>query len=148
MPLFVREGAIVPMLLTEVQTLCDANYVNNPPVKTPDRGLLFLMYPGSISRFTVYDGTAIQCQVERAATIVTLSSAARPVVLQILADEPVMVTRDDTALPQRATPAEFEAADTGWRFDASARLLLIKFQHPGGTTQINFSRMASRSQRL
>ena len=30
-PVFVRSGAIVPLILGEdVQTLCDANYVNNP----------------------------------------------------------------------------------------------------------------------
>ena len=35
MPLFVWEGGIVPMLLSEIETLWDANYVNDPNVKTP-----------------------------------------------------------------------------------------------------------------
>jgi alpha-glucosidase (family GH31 glycosyl hydrolase) len=136
MPLFVREGAIVPMLLTEVQTLCDANYVNNPNVKTPDSGLLFLVYPGAASQFTVYDGTNIQCEASGGNLTVTLSSVARPVVLQLLVDEPVAVVRDGTALVRLATPTEFDAADTGWRADAQARLVLIKFKHAGGTTKV------------
>ena len=94
MPLFVREGAIVPMLLTEVPTLCDANYVNNPNVKTPDSGLIFLIYPGTGSHFTVYDGTDIRCEAVGGSLTVTLSSVARPVEVQVLADEPASVMRD------------------------------------------------------
>ena len=138
MPLFVREGAIVPMLLTEIQTLCEANYVNNPNVKTPDSGLLFLIYPGGSSQFTVYDGTEVRCETAGGKLTVTLSSVARPVILQLLVDEPVSVMRDGTSLPRLATPAEFDAAETGWRADAPARLVFIKFQHSGGTTKVTF----------
>jgi alpha-D-xyloside xylohydrolase len=136
MPLFVREGAIVPMLLTEVETLCDANYVNNPNVKTPDSGLLFLVYPCKQSQFTVYDGTDIRCDAGGGNVTVTLTSVARPVGLQLLADEPLAVVRDGKALAKLATPAQFDAANTGWRADAQARLVFIKFQHAGGTTKV------------
>ena len=138
MPLFVREGAIVPMLLAEVQTLCDANYVNNPNVKTPDSGLLFLVYPGGTSKFMVYDGTEIRCDTAGGNSTVTLSSVARPVVLQMFGDEPVAVMRDGAALSKLATLAQFEAADTGWRADSQAQFIFIKFQHRGGTTKVNF----------
>jgi alpha-D-xyloside xylohydrolase len=138
MPLFVREGAMVPMLLTEVRTLCDANYVNNPNVKTPDSGLLFLVYPGGTSKFVVYDGTEIRCDTAGGTSTVTLSSAARPVVLQIFGDEPVAIRRDGAALSKLATVAQFETADTGWRADPQARFIFVKFQHLGGTTNVNF----------
>ena len=137
MPLFVREGAIVPMLLTEVQTLCDANYVNDTNVKTPDGGLLVRVYPGATSRFMVYDGTDIRCDAGGGHMTVSLSSVARLVVLQLLVLEPVTVIRDGAILPKLATPAQFDAADTGWQADAHARLVLIKFQHAGGTTTVN-----------
>ena len=137
MPLFAREGAIVPMLLTEVQTLCDTNYVNNPNIRTPDSGLQFLLYPAGESQFTVYDGTNIQCQVVGGKLTVTLSSAPRPVILQLLADEPAKIERDGTALAKLATKALFDAAVNGWRADAQARLVAIKFQHTGGVTKIN-----------
>jgi len=136
MPLFVREGAIVPMLLTEVPTLCDANYVNNPNVKTPDSGLIFLIYPGTGSHFTVYDGTDIRCEAVGGSLTVTLSSVARPVEVQVLADEPASVMRDGAALARFATSAQFEAVDTGWRADTQTRLIFIKFQHPGGVTKV------------
>jgi alpha-glucosidase (family GH31 glycosyl hydrolase) len=138
MPLFVREGAIVPMLLTEVRTLCDANYVNNPNVKTPDSGLLFLVYPSGTSTFAVYDGTEIRCDTAGGTSTVTLSSVARPVVLQIFGDEPVAIRRDGAALSKLATVAQFETADTGWRADPHTRFIFVKFQHLGGTTNVNF----------
>jgi alpha-D-xyloside xylohydrolase len=138
MPLFVREGAMVPMLLTEVRTLCDANYVNNPNVTTPDSGLLFLVYPGGTSQFAVYDGTEIRCNTAGGTSTVTLSSVARPVVLQIFGDEPVAIRRDGAALSKLATVAQFETADTGWRADPQARFIFVKFQHLGGTTTVNF----------
>jgi alpha-D-xyloside xylohydrolase len=135
-PLFVAEGAIVPMLLTQPQTLCDGNYVNNLAVKTADNGLLFLIYPDAASRFTVYDGTDIQCQASPASLTATISSEARAVVLQILRGEPAAVLRDGVALQKLATAAEFDGATAGWRTDTSAGLLFIKFQHGGGETTI------------
>ena len=137
MPLFVREGAIVPMLLTEPQTLCDANYVNNPNIKTPDSGLLFLIYGGNESQFTVYDATDIRFEAAGGTSLATLSSVARAVELRILGDPPGAVTRDGTALVKAATPAAYDAADSGWRFDAQTRFIFIKFQHAGGTTKVN-----------
>ena len=138
MPLFVREGAIVPMLLTEVQTLCDSDYVNNPNIGTPDSGLQFLIYPAGASQFTVYDGTNIQCQAMGGKLTVTLSSVvARKVILQLLADEPTTVDREGTPLAKLATTAQFDAAVSGWRADAHSRLVFIKFEHAGGVTKIN-----------
>ena len=57
-PLLVREGSIIPMLADVPQTLCDANYVNNPAITTRDSGLQFLVYPGpAMASFDLYDGT-------------------------------------------------------------------------------------------
>jgi alpha-D-xyloside xylohydrolase len=138
MPLFVREGAIVPMLLTDVQTLCDTNYVNNPNIQTPDGGLQFWIYPGQKSQFTVYDGTDVQCDEAGGNLTVTLSSGARPVVLRILSKEPAGVTRDGIPVPKLATATQFDGAVTGWRADSQAGLVFIKFQHAGGVARIDF----------
>jgi hypothetical protein len=125
------------MLLNEPEMLCDANYVNNPAVKTADNGLLFLIYPGGTSGFVVHDGTNIQCQAGPANTVVTLSSGPRRIELQVLGDEPASVTRNGAALT-KFTPEEFDAADAGWRADAQTRLIFVKFPHGGGTTTIHF----------
>jgi len=138
MPLFVREGAIIPMLLNDVETLCDPNYVNNPSIKTPDNGLQFWIYPSQKSQFTVYDGTDIHCAVAGGEVTFTLFSDARPVLLRVLSKEPVAVTRDGAAMPKMATPAHFDGAVAGWRADAQAGLVFIKCEHSGGLTQIHF----------
>lgn len=137
MPLFVREGAIVPMLLTEVDTLCDANYVNNPGVVSSDSGLRFLIYPGGASRFNVFDGTDIRCAAGPGQIVVTLSSDARPVILQIPGDAPSVIKRDGIVLPRASTPAEFNAEGDAWRFDPQARIVFVKFSHLGGTTTVS-----------
>ncbi len=137
-PLFAREGAIVPMLLTDPQTLCDANYVNHAATKSPDNGLLFLVYPAGNSSFTVYDGTDIRCQAGGPDSTLTISSITRAIKLQILAAEGAGVMRDGVAMPKLATAVEFDSASAGWRSDPQARLIFVKFQHGGGTTTIHF----------
>jgi len=138
MPLFVREGAIIPMLLNDVETLCETNYVNNPGIKTPDNGLQFWIYPSPKSQFTVYDGTNIQCDIAGSKVTVTVSSDARSVLLRVLGKEPVAVTRDGATIPKLGTPGQFDAAVMGWRADSQAGLVFIKFERSGGLAHIDF----------
>jgi len=58
--------------------------------------------------------------------------------LQVLGNEPVVITRDGLVLTKFATAAEFDAAETGWRTDEQAQVFFIKFLHRGGTTTIKF----------
>lgn len=138
LPLFIKEGSIVPMLLTPAETLCDANYVNNSAIKSPDDGLLFLIYPEGSSGFTVFDGTDIQCVVAAGQTTITLISSARSVFFQVHAEEPVTITHDGLAIPKSSTVPEFDAASNIWRFDPSVRIISIKLDHQGGTATIRF----------
>jgi alpha-D-xyloside xylohydrolase len=140
MPLFVREGAIVPMLANVPQTLCDANYVNNPSITKMDSALQFLVYPGpSPASFTVYDGTSAQCSVGGTVTTLALSSIARPVSFKIFASaSPAGVERNGLRLPHLSTQNDFNAASVGWFYDGSAKFLLVKFQHAGGNTTVTF----------
>jgi alpha-glucosidase (family GH31 glycosyl hydrolase) len=137
-PLFVREGGIVPLLLTEPDTLCDANYVNNQGIKTPDNGLHFLTYPAGSSEFTAYDGTKLQCQANGVARQLTLTSSGRPVLLQVLGDEPAGVTVGGAGLQKVSTPAELAAAVSGWSYDASGQFVYVKFHHGGDQAEIRF----------
>jgi hypothetical protein len=131
----LREGAIVPMLLTEVQTLCDANYVNTPAIKSLDDGLRFLIYPAGTTQFTVHDGTTVTCVTSAAGTEVTLSSIARPIVLKVLGNEPAAVTLDGAPLA-KLSASVFATAASGWLFDSG--FVLIKIQHTGGSGRIRF----------
>jgi len=134
-PLFVAQGGIIPMLLADPVTLCDANYTNNAAVKTPGDGLLFLIYPGGQTGFTVFDGTDVQCVAAAGSITVTLTSAVRAIELHILTAEPAAVTRDGAAMT-KVTAAQFGGATEGWFEDPQLQKLRIKFQHGGGTTTI------------
>jgi alpha-D-xyloside xylohydrolase len=140
LPLFAREGAIIPMLLEVPQTLCDANYVNNAKIQTPGDGLLFRIYPAGTSRFTVYDGTDVTCQVDGGGVTVSIDSPTpRPVQLEILGPRPASgVRRDRTILGEKADPGDFAASNSAWRHDPTTGFLEIKFPHGGGSTTVTF----------
>ncbi len=92
------------MLGSDVRTLCDANYVNNPQVSTMDGSWLIQAYPGGASEFSAFVGTRLQCQGTAASGTITISSAARTITLRILGDEPGAVRRDNVVLPGQGTP--------------------------------------------
>ena len=140
-PVFVRSGAIVPLILGEdVQTLCDANYVNNPAIKTWDGGLEIRIYPAGTSRFTVYDGTDVTCQADGGGVKVTINSPKpRPVQLEVLGPRPASgVRRDGTVVNEKADPSDFAKEPSAWRHDPATGFLEIKFAHGGGATTVAF----------
>jgi len=136
-PLFARDGAVIPMLLNEPETLCDSNYVNNPGIKTWDNNLHFLIYPAGQSGFIVYDGTNVQCDATGAETRISILSQARSVQFEVLSAAPMKVTVDGVTLPQLTSAAAYAASIAGWRADNKGKLL-IKFPHSGGSAAIEF----------
>jgi alpha-D-xyloside xylohydrolase len=134
-PLFVRAGAIIPMLRSDVRTLCDANYVNNPQVSTMDGSWLIQAYPAGTSGFSAFDGTSLQCQGTAASGTITISSTARTITLRILGNQPSSVRRDNVVLPEQGKPG---SGVPGWRYDAAASFIEIDFTHAGGTTIIEY----------
>ena len=136
-PVFVRSGAILPLILgSDVETLCDANYVHNAAVKTWDRGLEISIYPDGVSSFTIFDGTQVNC-AEAAGTItIAIQSNPRSMLLRIHAPQPATVRLDGAALAKSASAAAFQAAASAWRFDAIPGFVLVKFSHPGGTATV------------
>lgn len=137
MPLFVRQGAIIPLLQNAPQTLCDANYVHNPALSTPDSGLEFLVYPQAAGSFTLYDGTTVAGRTDGSVTTLDFSSGPRALRWKVrAAAAPAGVERNGVRLPQRATPAEFDAATLGWRHDGT--FVWVKFPHGGGPGSLAF----------
>jgi len=136
-PVFVRSGAILPLILGEnVETLCDPNYINNARIKTWDGGIEVSIYPQGTTRFMIFDGTELTCAAGAAgSTTVTLTSPSpRPVVLRIHAPRPAAVRRDSAVLMESASAAAFAAADAAWRFAATPGFVLVKFPQPAGAT--------------
>ncbi len=130
----------MPLILGEdVQTLCDANYVNNPTIKTWEGGLEIRIYPAGTSQFTLFDGADIRSVEGTASSSVAIGSpTARPILLRILAPRPSAVMRDGAALSEVASPAAFKSASEGWLFDTPSGFLLVKFPLAGGPSQITF----------
>jgi alpha-D-xyloside xylohydrolase len=133
-PLFVREGAIIPMISTNVLSLCDAAYVRNPNLATWDGSLQFLVYPTTNSSFTVYDGTRLQCRTTGSGITLTLSSRPRLVALKILSAQPLRVERNGVPLSQFADAAGLARADQGWQYEAP--FVRVKLDHAGGPARI------------
>lgn len=133
-PLFVRDGAIVPMLLNVPETLCEANYTNNVAIQTPNDRLHFLVYPCGKSSFTVHDGTLVTCEVNGSARKITLNSIARLAVLKVFGSKPVSVVRNGAALTEHTALAAFQVAASGWHHETG--FTHVKFQHGGGSSVI------------
>jgi len=137
MPLFVREGAVIPMISTNVQTLADSAYVSNPNIATADASLQFLVYPTTNSSFTVYDGTSLSCLSNGTVISATLSSIPRPILLRFFAAQPFGIERDGIHLPQFTNITDFAGTSLGWFYD-SAGFVNVKFNHVGGSAQVAF----------
>ena len=134
MPLFVREGAIVPMISTNVLSLCDTAYVGNSGLVTWDGSLQFLVYPTTNSSVTVYDGTCLHCQTTGSDLTLSLSSEPRLVTLKILSHEPSRVERDGVTLARYGGTAGLTGAEPGWQYVAP--FVLVKFKGTGGSDRI------------
>jgi hypothetical protein len=132
---FVRAGAIIPMIATNIQTLHHANYIGHTNLITPDDALEFVVYPTTNSSFDMYDGTEALCASNNTVVSFGLTSMARPVSLRIRASPPAGVQRDGVRLPGYTNALDYANAIFGWRYDASG-FVLVKVEHAGGATEI------------
>ena len=132
LPLFVREGAIIPLISPDVQTLVDSAYAGNTSLVTMTNALDLVVYPAGASQFALYDGSRASCEASPGSVNLTFTSAARPLRLRILqAQRPTSVTVNDLALAERA---DLDAAEAGWA--QTGDFITVKFPHPGGTSRV------------
>lgn len=136
-PVFVRSGAIVPLILGESpMTLCDPNYINNPALNTWDGGIEVSIYPSGVSSLTMFDGTIIDCVVAAGTSITIRSSTPRRVLLRIHTPRPATVRLNGSVLAEAASPTAFDSATAAWRFDATLAFVLVKFPQPSGIVSV------------
>ena len=138
LPLFVKAGAIIPLLDPEVDTLAPAT---NPGVVSFDQRrdhLRLWVWPDGDSHFRLYDGTLLESRETSSQWQLEISGAPpSPRELQIRVDwRNRRVTA--TAVPGSVTSirfgpltphadrAAFDASSVGWWFDASEGLLWIR----------------------
>jgi alpha-D-xyloside xylohydrolase len=136
MPLFVREGALVPHLSTIPDSLVDAGYAD-ARIAVWDGDLTWRIYPASASsEFVMHDGTRAASALDGDTLVVTLESEARGMLLDVLWDEPPAVTRDDEPLERVGGAEDLDAATEGWTFVSGH--VHVKLDHGGGTTVVRF----------
>ena len=128
-PLFIRDGAIVPMLTDIPQTLLDADY--SPDVSTPTDAWTILLVPGPESTsMTAYDGTELELRPGDAAVEVEVGGDARPLQLEVLVDDvPLAVTLDGEPLDEQADVDALQDVDAGWAPDGP--VMVVKVPHDG-----------------
>ncbi len=137
-PVFVRAGAIVPLILgDDTQSLCDSNYVNSSDVKSWDGGLELRAYPAGNTQLTMFDGTAIDSAASAGSTRITIITEKRRLLVRILAQRPQSVRLNGTAVCEAPSSGDFDAATEAWRFDTESGFVLVKFAHRGGTVIIS-----------
>ncbi|MCG3149305.1 MAG: hypothetical protein PCFJNLEI_02765 [Verrucomicrobiae bacterium] len=115
LPVFLRAGAIVPLISSNTLTLTDFNLATN--------ALEFLVYPTTDSSFTVYDGTSVNVQTNGTFITANLTSVPRPIKLRVFAPPAAGAERDGVRLTS---------------FTNANGFVEITFMHTGGATQIRF----------
>ena len=132
LPLFVREGALVPMLRPTIDTLAPAT---DPGVESyeNDAGDLWVRVVPSAtaSQFVLFDGTTVRQQRDGA---VTLSSTAgsrftKGVVFELYVERPNAIEKDGAAVP-------FVSDLTGVSMGATWANGLLQVKAPAGSTLV------------
>lgn len=129
-PLYVRAGAIVPMIDEPVDTLTPAGY-GDPALRHWSGALAARIYPdpAAPSRFELWDGGAIAAEVDGADLAIDLSSPApRRMTLRVLAREPAAVLVGGEELPRT------EGDGPGWRF--ADGFAIVTLDQPAGDTAV------------
>jgi alpha-D-xyloside xylohydrolase len=122
LPLFLAEGALVPMLRPTIATLRPTTQPATIDSYATTPGVLWArVAPGAASSFTVFDGAALTA--EASGGEVKLSSAdgaefTGGVMFEVVASgaAPGSVTLDGASLGEAGSLAALEAAASGWAF--------------------------------
>lgn len=119
-PLFVREGAIVPVHAGSTVT-----GLGSPARKD---ALTILMWPGSVATtFRLIDADDQPTEISSATGEISLSRTRVATYLRVRRDAaPTAVTLGGADLVEHASDQALEASGSGWRFDSAGTWLWIK----------------------
>ena len=133
-PLFFREGAIVPMNVEDD--------VTGLGTKASAGKLTVVVFPGAnASTFRLHDEddavTTIGASATANSAMVTLSRALRETLLRVRADaKPAFVMVDGQAAPALADRAAFDAAAAGFFYEAATRSAWVKVPAGAGERKV------------
>jgi alpha-glucosidase (family GH31 glycosyl hydrolase) len=132
-PLFVREGAIIPATVSnEITGLGNA--------ASADHATWLIVPASTPTSFETQDEDGATTQVDAsrdaASIAITLSRVEKPTILRVRADLPAAVYAGRLVLPEHLTRAAFDAATSGWFEDASLRAVWIKIPASAGSVPV------------
>jgi alpha-glucosidase (family GH31 glycosyl hydrolase) len=130
-PLFVREGAIVPLAVRDG--------VTNLGTPASAGSLTVLVYPGAASEFSLRDEDDAETIVSAVrigpGARIDISRTLRTTLLRVRADAPATaVTIDAAPATEHATRDAFDAAASGWFAEPSTRSVWVKLPAGGART--------------
>jgi alpha-D-xyloside xylohydrolase len=132
LPLFVREGAIVPMLRPTIDTLAGAIDTTVESFERDAGPLWALVAPGPPRTFDLWDGARIARTGDDAFEVKGGRTFNRGFVLEIIAaKEPAQVTRDEGPVPRLDSLELLSSEATGWTWTPSRRGTLYIKLSPG-----------------
>jgi alpha-D-xyloside xylohydrolase len=137
-PVFLRAGAIVPMISTNVQTLAEPAYIGHTNLTTWDGSLEVLVYPAASSSYRMYDGTTFACSSNDTVVTIGYTSAARRLLFKVNGQQAAGVEVDGVRIASFTNAAMFAASPRGWIYDAARNQTWIKLEHAGGGATISF----------
>jgi alpha-D-xyloside xylohydrolase len=133
LPLYLREGGIVPMLRPTIDAMAETTAPDRVDSYATTPGLLYArIAAGAAATFTVFDGAEITA--ERRPDAIALgwkpgAEFAQGVVFEVIAAgaKPAGVTLGGAPLEEQPDPAALEAAASGWAYDsATGGTVLVK----------------------
>lgn len=149
-PLFVRNGAIIPMSRNQMMNL----------KKDKVEGLYMILAPGKDSEFTLYDDDGVSLNYENGdykKTKISVTAGEKVIVdmksegnykdtysdvyLDVIHPEkaPFWVTVENNKLPHFLHRAKFEAAKEGWYYSQTLQSVQIKYKNPNTDYKIVIS---------
>jgi alpha-D-xyloside xylohydrolase len=142
LPLFLREGGIVPMLRPTIDSLSPTTEPNRVDSYATSAGVLYVrVTEGPSSRFVLFDGTVIRHEgtLDEIALSVEQGDEFRSGTLfEVIgyAGTPSRVTDGTSSVDRVDSPAELESSAAGWTSDG--RTVHVKV--PAGAHDVRISR--------
>lgn len=132
LPLFLREGAIIPMLRPTIDTLAAATDTTVESFERDAGPLWALIAPGPPRAFDLWDGAHVARVDGDSFEVKNGRTFDRGFVLEIVsASEPVQILRDDGLVPRVGSLELLETTPTGWTWTPSRRGTLYIKLPPG-----------------
>jgi len=117
LPFFVREGAIIPMLPDDVDTLVPAEQVKVPEILPMDDRLIIRVWPSEkVSRFRLEDGTLIVSTLAANTVKIEVLTEPRRIWVNVNGFQPSSIETGEEAI-EKMPLEDVMAGNKGWSYN-------------------------------